>query len=248
MRVLISNDDGYYARGIQKLIIAVSKIAEVLVIAPNKNKSASSSSLSVTKELRPIKIKKNTYILDGTPSDCVHLAMCGFFKKKIDLVISGVNLGANLGDDVIYSGTVAAAIEGRFLGLPSIAISLVGCEGNYFDTATSVSVNLINSIKNSKLSADSILNVNIPDVDITKICGYKSTRLGKRHKSESIVASKKKQGAYKIGNNGAEADNSIGTDFYAIDNNFVSITPLQIDMTKYQEMQNLTTWLECIDK
>ncbi len=247
MRILISNDDGYYANGIQTLIRKLSRVAEVFVLAPNTNKSASSSSLSIARNLTPIKVKKNHYILDGTPSDCVHLALRGFFKCKFDLVVSGINLGANLGDDVIYSGTVAAAIEGRFLGLPSIAISLAGEAGGYFDTAASVAVNLVNNISNSKLSKNIILNVNVPDIASINLAGYKSTRLGARHCSGSIIENKLKNGVYQLGDNGKEADNSIGTDFYAISNNFVSITPLQIDMTKHKEIHTIANWLAKTD-
>ncbi len=246
MRILVSNDDGYYASGIQTLIKELSRIAEVFVLAPNANKSASSSSLSIAKDLTPIKIKDKHYMLDGTPSDCVHLALRGFFSHNFDLVVSGINLGANLGDDVIYSGTVAGAIEGRFLGLPSIAVSLAGETGGYFDTAASVVVNLVNNIQKSKLSQNSILNVNVPDISATNLAGYKSTRLGARHCSGTIVKNNLKNGVYQLGDNGKEADNAIGTDFYAISNNFVSITPLQIDMTKHNEVGTIENWLSNI--
>ncbi len=247
MRILVSNDDGYQSPGIETLVQILSDIAHITVVAPIANQSASSSSLSINKDLRPIKIKPNFYVLDGTPSDCVHLALCGFFDKTFDLVVTGINLGANLGDDVIYSGTVAGAIEGRFLGLPSIAISLVGDTGSYFETAAQITRKLVSNIAMCGISPNSILNVNVPDIVLSALSGYQSTRLGGRHASESIVVDKNHKGVYHIGNNGKESDNGIGTDFYAISHRFVSVTPLQIDLTKYREMEPLSTWLAKIN-
>lgn len=244
MQILVSNDDGYQAEGIEILTQHLSRIAKVVVFAPNDNQSASSSSLSIGKALTPVAITPNIYAMNGTPSDCVHTALCGFFKNSFDLVVSGINLGANLGDDVIYSGTVAAAIEGRFLGLPSIAVSLASTTGSYYDTAASITSQLVANIARSGLSNSTILNINVPDLPLDKIRGTTTTRLGKRHASEAIMPIKNKVGSYYIGDNGKEADNGIGTDFYAIANRQVSITPLQIDLTYYQEMQGLSDWLE----
>ena len=246
MRILISNDDGYKADGIIQLAKSLSEIAEVIVVAPSENKSAASSSLTLGKPLKPIQIEKNVYAIDATPSDCVHLALCGFIKESIDLVVTGINFGANLGDDVIYSGTVAGAIEGRFLGLPSIALSLASWDCNHFETAGFIAQKLVNQIEKAPLTQNTIMNVNVPDVAITELQGIKCTRLGNRHKSEPSIQDAKDPSLFWIGENGKEADNGEGTDFHAVSNNFVSITPLQIDLTKYSEMTKLSKWLKDI--
>jgi 5'-nucleotidase len=247
MRILISNDDGYKADGIIQLAKSLSEIAEVIVVAPSENKSAASSSLTIGRPLKPTQIEKNVYAIDATPSDCVHLALCGFIKESIDLVVTGINLGANLGDDVIYSGTVAGAIEGRFLGLPSIAISLASWECKHFDTAGQIAKLLVAQIDKAPLSPNTIINVNIPDIPMIEIKGIKSTRLGNRHKSEPSIQDIKDPSLYWIGENGKEADNGEGTDFHAVSNNFVSVTPLQIDLTKYPELKLVSDWLSDID-
>ena len=247
MRILVSNDDGYQAEGIKKLTQALSEIAEVVVVAPNENKSAASSSLTIGKPLKPVQIDENIYSIDATPSDCVHLALCGFLKESIDLVVTGINLGSNLGDDVIYSGTVAGAIEGRFLGLPSIAISLTGWKCEHFETAAIIAKRLVEKIEKAPLSHNTIINVNVPDVPIEEIKGIKSTRLGNRHMSEPSIQDQNDPSLYWIGENGPEADNGEGTDFYAITNNFVSVTPLQIDLTKYSEVKQVSDWLKDLD-
>ena len=247
MRILISNDDGYKADGIIQLAKSLSEIAEVIVVAPSENKSAASSSLTIGKPLKPIQIEKNVYAIDATPSDCVHLALCGFIKESIDLVVTGINFGANLGDDVIYSGTVAGAIEGRFLGLPSIAMSLASWECKHFDTAGEIAKLLVAQINKAPLANNTIINVNVPDIPMTEIKGIKSTRLGNRHKSEPSIQDLKNPSLYWIGENGKEADNGEGTDFNAVSNNFVSVTPLQIDLTKYPELKPVSEWLEDID-
>ena len=247
MRILISNDDGYKADGIIQLAKSLSEIAEVIVVAPSENKSAASSSLTIGKPLKPIQIEKNVYAIDATPSDCVHLALCGFIKESIDLVVTGINFGANLGDDVIYSGTVAGAIEGRFLGLPSIAMSLTSWECKHFETAGEIAKLLVAQINKAPLANNTIINVNVPDIPMTEIKGIKSTRLGNRHKSEPSIQDLKNPSLYWIGENGKEADNGEGTDFHAVSNNFVSVTPLQIDLTKYPELKPVSEWLEDID-
>ena len=244
MKILISNDDGYQAEGIQTLVRYLSVDHEVIVMAPNENKSAASSSLTLNKPLKPSKINTNTYSIDATPSDCVHLALCGFLEDKFDLVVTGINFGPNLGDDVIYSGTVAGAIEGRFLGLPSVAFSLSSWEGKNFDTAGKVASQVINQIHTSQLSHDTVLNVNVPDIEFDQIKGYQTTRLGKRHMSEDSIQDEKDPSLYWIGENGKEADNGVGTDFHAIANNYVSVTPLQIDLTKYNEIDKVSAWLK----
>ena len=247
MRILISNDYCYQAEGIIQLAKSLSEIAKVIVVAPSENKSAASSSLTIGKPLKPIQIKKNVYAIDATPSDCVHLALCGFIKESIDLVVTGINFGANLGDDVIYSGTVAGAIEGRFLGLPSIAMSLASWECKHFDTAGNIAKLLVAQIDKSPLAYNTIINVNVPDIPMTEINGIKSTRLGNRHKSEPSIQDLNDPSLYWIGENGKEADNGEGTDFHAVSNNFVSVTPLQIDLTKYPEIKQVSDWLDKIN-
>ena len=247
MRILISNDDGYQAKGIKQLTKSLSEIAEIIVVAPSDNKSAASSSLTLGRPLKPIQIEKNIYAIDATPTDCVHLALCGFIKESIDLVVTGINFGANLGDDTIYSGTVAGAIEGRFLGLPSIAISLASWEGNHFETAGEIAKRLVTQIHNSQLTSSTIINVNVPDIPLSEIKGFKSTRLGSRHKSEPSVKDTTDSTLYWIGENGKEADNLEGTDFNAISNNYVSVTPLQIDTTNHSEVRRVNDWLQKMD-
>jgi 5'-nucleotidase len=244
MRILISNDDGYQAKGIKQLSESLSEIADIIIVAPNENKSAASSSLTIGKPLKPIQIEHNIYAIDATPSDCVHLALCGFIKESIDLVVTGINFGANLGDDVIYSGTVAGAIEGRFIGLPSIAISLASLECEHFETAGAIAKRLVAQIDKAPLSYNTIINVNVPDVPLSNIKGIKSTRLGNRHKSDPSIQDENNPSLFWIGENGQEADNGEGTDFHAISNNFVSVTPLQIDLTKYSEIATLSKWIE----
>jgi 5'-nucleotidase len=243
MKILVSNDDGYQARGIQILTQYLSAEHQVIVVAPNENKSASSSSLTLNRCLKPIKIATNIYSIDATPSDCVHLALSGFLEESFDLVVTGINFGANLGDDVIYSGTVAGAIEGRFLGLPSLAISLASWRGEHFETAGMIAKKLIRQISHTQLSHDTVLNINVPDIAIEDVKGFQTTRLGKRHQSEKTRPDEQDSSAYWIGENGKEADNGVGTDFHAIANQYVSITPLQIDLTKYNEMDKVADWL-----
>jgi len=246
VKILVSNDDGYLAEGINALAKRLSKKHQVIIFAPSENKSASSSSLTIDKPLKPIKISESVYTINGTPSDSTHFALCGYFKEEFDLVIAGINFGPNLGDDVIYSGTVAAAIEGRFVGFPSIAISLASWDGKNFDTAAKVAEVIADNVEFSELSSNTVLNVNVPDIPFNEIKGFKTTRLGKRHKSENIVQDKEDMSLYWIGENGKEAENGPGTDFYAIKNNYVSITPLQIDLTNNNEMDKVDSWISKI--
>ena len=247
MKILISNDDGYQAEGIQILAKYLGDKHDVIIVAPNKNKSAASSSLTLDRPLEPIKVSESIYSIDATPSDCVHLALCGFLQEEVDLVVTGINFGPNLGDDVIYSGTVAGAIEGRFLGLPSIAISLASWDGNNFETAGKVAKQVVDAIHTSQLSHDTVLNVNVPDINYKDIKGFQTTRLGKRHISEQSFKDKDNPNLLWIGENGKEADNGVGTDFHAINNNYVSVTPLQIDLTKYNEIDKVSEWIQELD-
>ena len=247
MKILVSNDDGYLADGINILAKRLRGQHQVTIFAPSENRSASSSSLTIDKPLKPKKISDSIYTINGTPSDSIHFALCGYFKQEFDLVISGINFGPNLGDDVIYSGTVAAAIEGRFVGFPSIAISLASWDGKNFDTAANVAEIIVNNVEFSNLSANTVLNINVPDVPFDEIKGFKTTRLGKRHKSENIVQDKEDNSLYWIGENGKEAENGPGTDFHAIKNNYVSITPLNIDLTSYDEVKKVGEWIKKIN-
>lgn len=246
MRILISNDDGYMAEGIKTLAGSLSSLGEIIVVAPDRNRSGASNSLTLENPLRLNKLDNGVYRVDGTPTDCVHLAITGLLDDEPDMVVSGINSCANLGDDVLYSGTVAAAMEGRFLGLPAIAISLVGDDVTHYATAGWVAQILVAQLQNSSLPADTILNVNVPDVAIEDITGFESTRLGYRHKAEPVIKEYDPRGRaiYWVGEAGEEQDAGPGTDFDAISRNAVSVTPLQIDLTSYKSIDGVATWLK----
>jgi len=244
VKILISNDDGYLAEGINILAKQLSKKHQVTIFAPSENKSAASSSLTIDRPLKPRKISESVFTIDGTPSDSSHFALCGYFEEDFDLVIAGINFGPNLGDDVIYSGTVAAAIEGRFVGFPSIAISLASWDGLNFESAAKVAETIVENVELSKLSTSTVLNINVPDVPYQEIKGFMSTRLGSRHKSENIIQDKEDPTLYWIGENGKEDNNDLGTDFYAIKNNYVSITPLKVDLTSAKELNLVDDWIK----
>lgn len=245
MHILLSNDDGYLAEGLIALANALREHADISVVAPDRNRSAASNSLTLEMPLRAYAADNGFTKVDGTPTDCVHLAITGLLENEPDMVFAGINHGSNLGDDVLYSGTVAAATEGRFLGLPAVAISLVGSNPTHFDTAAHVAVTLLRQLINNPLPQDTILNVNVPDVAIKDLKGYQATRLGQRHKSEPVVKSEDPRGRmiYWVGPPGAEQDAGPGTDFYAINAGFVSITPLQVDLTWYERINDLKAWL-----
>src|SRR5699024_3198820 len=187
MRILVSNDDGYLARGIHVLADCLAEIAEVIVVAPDRDRSGASHSLTLDAPLRASLGENGFYRVEGTPTDCVHLGITGLLEKEPDMVVSGINAGANLGDDVIYSGTLAAAREGRLLGLPAIAVSLAATEPEHFDTAAWVARRFVTRLIEDPLPADTILSVNVPDLPRNKITGFEATRLGYRHRSESVV-------------------------------------------------------------
>lgn len=249
MKILISNDDGYRAEGLIALTQALAAIADVTVVAPDRNRSGASNSLTLDVPLRVHPFDTNCYVvLNGTPTDCVHLAISGLFEHEHDMVVSGINDGANLGDDVLYSGTVAAAIEGRFLGLPAIAVSLViqSDSGRHFATAARVAAELVLRVQRSPLHRATILNVNVPDVPYEQLQGWQATRLGFRHRSERIVRSEDPRGrpVYWVGPAGLGQDAGPGTDFHAVANNRVSVTPLQIDLTRHTMLDDVREWLE----
>ena len=242
LRILISNDDGVYAKGIITLAEAVKKMAIVDVVAPDRNRSGASNSLTLTAPLH-LKTLDNGYVsVEGTPTDCVHVAITGLLTTVPDMVLSGINAGSNLGDDVWYSGTVAAAMEGRFLGLPAIAMSLAG--EKHYDTAAKVACELIHHILKDPLPAATILNVNVPDVPFEELCGYEVTRLGTRHCAAPTIRQIDPRGheIFWVGPPGAEQDAGIGTDFYAVRQNKVSITPIRVDLTHYEAFDVLSNW------
>ncbi len=245
MHILLSNDDGYEAPGIVCLAQALAAIAQLTVVAPDRNRSGASNSLTLENPIRAHTMANGVIRVDGTPTDCVHLAITGLLSQEPDMVISGINAGANLGDDVIYSGTVAAAMEGRFLGLPAIAVSMVGHAPVHYDTAAQCVVRLVQRLVTQPLPLDTILNVNVPDRPYEQLAGYQTTRLGHRHKAEPVVRSKDPRGRdiYWVGPAGEEADAGPGTDFHAVRHGFVSVTPLQVDLTRYAAMQDVQSWL-----
>jgi 5'-nucleotidase len=245
LRILVSNDDGYRAEGLQCLADALRPLAEVTVVAPDRNRSGASNSLTLDVPLRVFPYGERMYYVNGTPTDCVHLAISGLFEFQHDMVVSGINDGANLGDDVLYSGTVAAAVEGRFLGLPTMAVSLVVSNGRYFDTAARVAAELVMRLARSPLHASMILNVNVPDVPYEHLRGLKTTRLGHRHRSESVVRTRDPRGrsVYWVGPAGEGADAGEGTDFAAIADGYVSVTPLQVDLTRHSALSDVDEWL-----
>jgi 5'-nucleotidase len=251
VKILVSNDDGYRAEGIRRLKEALVTLADVTVVAPDRNRSGASNSLTLDVPLRVFEAEPGVYYVQGTPTDCVHLAISGLFDYEHDMVVSGVNDGANLGDDVLYSGTVAAAVEGRFLGLPTIAVSLCTSpeSGRHFETAAEVARRLVEQLLRKPLESALILNVNVPDVPYAELRGFRSARLGYRHRAERIVPSQDPRGrpVYWVGPAGPQQDAGPGTDFHTVSNGYVSVTPLQIDLTRHAALDLVGSWLEGID-
>lgn len=247
MKLLLSNDDGVHAAGLATLAAALDDLGELLVVAPDRNRSGASNSLSLDRPLHPQQLSNGFWSVDGTPTDCVHLAINGVFDFTPDLVISGINHGANLGDDVLYSGTVAAATEGRFLGLPALAVSL--CGDTHFATAAEVVRSLLQNLMqqsgNLQLPGRSLLNINVPDVPLFALKGHQVTRLGHRHPSGKPLSIQDPRGKtrYWIAAAGKAADSGSGTDFHAIEQGRVSITPLQFDMTHHASLEQVGQWL-----
>lgn len=245
MKILISNDDGVYAPGLAALASALADVAEILVVAPDRDRSGASNSLTLDRPLRPHRLKNGFYSLNGTPTDCVLLAVSGAFDFTPDLVVSGINHGANLGDDVIYSGTVAAALEGRSLGAPALAISLALDGGKNFETAAWAAKQLLQSWNELALPARTILNVNVPDLPVDEIGGWRRTRLGHRGRSETPIRMQDPRGreCFWIAAVGPEEDAGEGTDFHAVASGQVSVTPLQVDMTRHEASGELENWM-----
>lgn len=248
MKILISNDDGVHAPGLAHLAEALGKIADITVVAPDRNRSGVSNSLTLENPLRVVTAVNGFYSVNGTPTDCVHIAVTGLLKDMPDMVVAGINEGSNLSDDVLYSGTVAAATEGRFLGLPAIAISLMGPRCEHYDTAAKVAKNLVEQLQITPLTFDTILNVNVPDLPFSELKGVQVTRLGTRHIAEHTIKSLDPRGRkiFWIGQPGPEQDAGPGTDFYAVNAGYVSITPLQLDLTQYKVLDELSTWVQSL--
>ena len=248
MKILVSNDDGYQAPGLAALAAALSAIAEITVVAPERDRSGASNSLTLDLPIRAGTAENGFIRVDGTPTDCVHVAITGMLDDEPDMVVSGVNAGPNMGDDVLYSGTVAAATEGRFLGLPAIAVSINSHAPRHFDTAARVARELVETLQFHRMAPDSILNVNVPDEPYEQLRGFRATRLGHRHKAEPVVKMQDPRGRtiYWIGPAGPEEDAGPGTDFHAVREGWVSVTPLQVDLTRHAALEALGAWLEHI--
>lgn len=246
MRILISNDDGYFAPGLAALAEALGTIADVTVVAPERDRSGASNSLTLDRPLLLRKAPSGFSYVNGTPTDCVHLAVTGMLEQLPDMVVSGINHGANMGDDTIYSGTVAAATEGFLLGIPSVAISLAGVTAGHYITAASVALDLVQRFCKQPFAQPMLLNVNVPDLPFIELQGTEITRLGKRHKAEPVMKSTNPRGetVYWVGAAGLAQDAGIGTDFHAVANRRVSITPLQIDLTQYDTLDTMRRWIQ----
>ena len=246
MRILLSNDDGYFAPGIEHLARALAEIADITVVAPERDRSGASNSLTLDRPLSLRRAANGFHYVNGTPTDCVHLAVTGMLDELPDLVVSGINLGANMGDDTIYSGTVAAATEGFLLGIPAVAVSLCSKAGVHFETAARVAREIVETIVRERPWAPLLLNVNVPDVPYAELRGRAVTRLGKRHKAEPVVrtTTPRHETVYWVGAAGAAQDAGEGTDFHAVGQGLVSITPLQIDLTHTQQLPLVRGWFD----
>ncbi len=245
MRILLSNDDGYFAPGLAILAATLSGIADITVVAPERDRSGASNSLTLDRPLMVRQAQSGFYYVNGTPTDCVHLAVTGLLAELPDMVISGINNGANMGDDTVYSGTVAAATEGFLLGVPSIAVSLTSFSGANYPAAARVVLDLVKRLQDKPINAPVLLNVNVPDLPYEELAGSTITRLGRRHKAEPVIETVNPRGqtVYWVGAAGAAQDAGEGTDFHAISRQRVSITPLQIDLTHYGQLPALQDWL-----
>jgi 5'-nucleotidase len=245
MRILLSNDDGYFAPGLACLAETLASVAEVVVVAPERNRSGASNSLTLDRPLNLRRAQNGFYYVNGTPTDCIHLAVTGMLDTQPNMVVSGINSGANMGDDTIYSGTVAAATEGFLLGIPSIAVSLAGAEMLHYETAARVTADLVRRFKENTHTQPWLLNVNVPDVSLADLQGVVVTRLGKRHKAEPVVKASNPHGetVYWVGAAGKAQDAGEGTDFHAVAHRRASVTPLQMDLTQYAQIDAVRGWL-----
>src|SRR5262249_11309801 len=245
MRILLSNDDGYFAPGIAILAQALADLGTITVVAPERDRSGASNSLTLD---RPLSVRRsaNGYLfVNGTPTDCVHLAVTGLLDELPDVVVSGTKPGANMGDDTIYPGTVAAAMEGYLLGIPSFAVSLTSKAGKHYATAARVARELVERLQRRPAPSPVLLNVNVPDLPFDELRGLEVTRLGKRHKAGPVIKGRRPRNEtiYWVGAAGAGQDSGPGTDFNAVAHNKVSLTPLQIDLTHSQQIPSVRAWL-----
>jgi 5'-nucleotidase len=246
MQILLSNDDGYLAPGLSALADGLRTHGDIVIVAPDRDRSGASNSLTLTTPLRVARDPSGIYVVTGTPTDCVHLGLTGLLQSSPDVVVSGINAGPNLGDDVIYSGTVAAAMEGRSLGLPAMAVSLA-LQGNaFYETAARAASVLLGGLKAGRLPAQTVLNVNVPDIEWSAIKGFQVTRLGHRHQAEPVVRQTDPRGndIYWVGPPGAEQDAGAGTDFDAVRNGYVSVTPMHVDLTRHSAITSTSAWIE----
>lgn len=245
MRILLSNDDGYFSPGLAILAESLEGLGAITVVAPERDRSGASNSLTLDRPLTVRRSANGFLFVNGTPTDCVHLAVTGLLEQLPDIVVSGINLGANMGDDTIYSGTVAAAMEGFLLGIPSIAISLASKEGRHFETAGRIACELVERFHRAPPAQPVLLNVNVPDIAHGELEGIEVTRLGKRHKAEPVIktTTPRNQTVYWIGAAGGAQDAGPGTDFHSLASNRVSVTPLQIDLTHPQQIAVVRAWL-----
>ncbi|MDN0076538.1 5'/3'-nucleotidase SurE [Crenobacter sp. SG2303] len=245
MKFLISNDDGYFSPGIEQLAAILSRHGKVVVVAPERDRSAASNSLTLDRPLTVRRAANGFHFVNGTPTDCVHLAVTGLLDFVPDMVFSGINHGPNMGDDTLYSGTVAAATEGFLLGIPSVAVSLAGKSGQHFASAAPVIDLLVERFRSQPLQQPVLLNVNIPDIPADALGPVQITRLGRRHKAEPVIKTQNPRGEtiYWVGPVGHAQDAGSGTDFAAIAANAVSITPLMIDLTATTQLTQIKDWL-----
>jgi 5'/3'-nucleotidase len=250
VRILISNDDGYRARGIIALRGAMQGLGDLTVVAPDRNRSGASNSLTLEVPLRVAQAEPDVYFVQGTPTDCVHLAISGLFPFEPDMVVSGINDGSNLGDDVLYSGTVAAAMEGRFLGKSAVAVSLNtdGLRGDaprHFDTGAHFARHIVQRLQAAPLDRATILNVNVPNIPLAEVKGIRTTRLGNRHRAAAVIRAEDPRGrpVYWVGPAGAGQDAGPGTDFHAVAEGYVSVTPLTVDLTNHAALEGLRKWI-----
>ena len=246
MRILLSNDDGYFSPGIARLAEVLAGVAEITVVAPERDRSGASNSLTLDRPLTVKRAANGFLFVNGTPTDCVHLAVTGLLDQLPDMVVSGINLGANMGDDTIYSGTVAAATEGYLLGIPSLAVSLASKVGRHFDTAARVTLEMVERLRRVPMAGPVLLNLNVPDLAYDDLRGFEITRLGKRHKAEPVIKelNPRQETVYWVGPAGGAQDAGEGTDFYAVAAQRVSATPLQVDLTHMNQIPLLRDWLK----
>lgn len=245
MIILISNDDGYQSPGLKILVRELAHCGEITVVAPDRDRSGASNSLTLATPVRVSRSENGFFKVEGTPTDCVHIAITGLLEQEPDMVIAGINHGPNLGDDVIYSGTVAAAMEGRFLGLPAMAVSIAAHEPKHLESAARIASKLVSSLESVSLGASTILNVNVPDLPYGRIKGIQATRLGHRHRAEPVSKVRDPRGniLYWVGPAGPEQDAGPGTDFHSVRNGYVSVSPLQVDLTRHAALEPLARWL-----